>query len=113
LQSGRYRNLESVLQFLVGTQANTQADVVTAVTTNRVDHFEQEPDALLDRATVGVRALVRRRGKKLRDEVAVRGVDIDPVIACQLQVPRGLAECVDDRVDVLLGHFPRGVGIPW
>ena len=48
---------------------------------DRVDRFEREARAVLDRAAVGILALVRAVAQELVDQVAVGGVDLDAVEA--------------------------------
>ena len=56
---------------------------------HRAQHFEPEAGAVLQAAAIFVGAPVLERGVELRDQVAVRGVDLDAVEARLLRARRG------------------------
>jgi hypothetical protein len=61
-------------------------------------------------ASIGVGPPVRSWGEELGDQVAVRRVDLHPVVAGGLEVPRRSAEAVDDHPHLAGGHLVRHVG---
>ena len=73
----------------------------------RAQHFEPEPRAVLEAAAILVAAPVLERRMKLRDEIAMRRVDLD-AIEPRLPRPRsGGGEGRDRLGDAGLGHFLR------
>src|SRR5207253_9734591 len=66
---------------------------------NRADDLEQKARAVLQRPTVFVGSIVDARGEKLREQVAVGGVQLDSVKAGFLRAPsagsKGLHEVID------------------
>ena len=71
---------------------------------HRRDHLDQEPRAVLQRATPIVVAPVGERAEELRDQIAVRGVQRDTGEACPLHLCRGEGELVDGVPNLGLGH---------
>ena len=77
---------------------------------HRAQHLEPEAGAIFEAAAIGVRAAVLERRVKLRNEVAMGGVDFDAVEA-RLARPRGGGGVGRDRDgDSRLGHFLRHDG---
>src|SRR5207248_10331565 len=66
---------------------------------NRADDLEQKARAVLQRPTVFVGSIVDARGEKLREQVAVGGVQLDSVKAGFPRAPsagsKGLHEVID------------------
>ena len=63
---------------------------------DRVDDLEREARAVLDRAAIGIRALVGAVAQELVDQVAVGAVDFDAVEAGALGVVGGVRIVGDD-----------------
>ena len=68
---------------------------------HRVRHLEHQPGAVLDRAAIGVGAMVRAVLQELVEKIAVRAVDLDAVEARGLGVLGALSERLDDARDFL------------
>lgn len=72
---------------------------------------DDEPDPVLESPAVGVGAQVRALRQELREEVAVRAVQLDAVEAGLLQIPCGVGEAVYDAGYVFFCRCARfGVG---
>ena len=78
---------------------------------DRAQRFESEPRPVLEAAAIGVGAPVLERGVKLRNEVAVSGVDFDAVEARLARAHRRGGMSGDRRVDACLRHFLRHDGL--
>ncbi len=74
-------------------------------------HVEPEAGAVLQAAAVFVGAAVFERRMELRDQVAVRGVDLDAVEAGLLRAHRGGDVCGGRLRDARLAHFFRDDGL--
>ena len=78
---------------------------------DRAQRFESEARPVLQAAAVVVGAPVLERGVKLRDEVAVRRVNLDAIEARLARTRRGGGVRGDRRVDARLGHLLRHDGL--
>ena len=68
------------------------------------DHLEHEARAVLDRAAVAIRALVRCRADELLEQVTVCPVQLDTVESGGQGIPGRLGELGDRGLDVGVGH---------
>ena len=66
--------------------------------------LEHEPRSVFDGTAVIVGAIVDPGAQKLRDQVAVRAMQLDPVKPGFAGAPRALGELLDDLVDFRHGH---------
>ena len=82
-------------------EPHDHGEVVPASGADRSDHVAHQPCAVLDRAPVGIRALVVGGGEERGDEVAVRGVDLDPVEAGLLHALGRIRELLDHPGEVV------------
>lgn len=73
----------------------------------RPGHLDDDPSAVLDRAPVLIRPLVRRLGQELSQQVAVGAVQLDAVVPGSVEILRGVGEPLDDVLDLCQGG---GVG---
>ena len=78
---------------------------------DRAQRFEPEPRPVLQAPAICIGAPVLERGVKLRDEVAVSGVDFDAVEAGLARAHGGGGMGGDRRVDARLRHFLRHDGL--
>src|SRR5262249_48954662 len=67
---------------------------------HRVDDLEQEPHAVLDAASISVRALVGTVAQELIDQISVRAMYLDTVEAGRKRVPRSLRILRNDAGDL-------------
>ena len=74
---------------------------------HRAQHLEPEAGAVLEAAAIFVGAAVLERRVELRDEIAVRGVQLDAVEPGFPRARRGGGKGGDGLGDARLGHFPR------
>ena len=72
---------EECVRALRGADLHLQVEVVADARAHRAHGLEQQARAILERPAVLVLAIVDRRGEELREEVAVRAVDLDAVEA--------------------------------
>ena len=89
---------------LVGVQAQPHRVVGTDTLAHGGNDFAQEAAAVLDRAAVFVVALVEVAGQEARNDVGVRGVDLDTVEARAPGAIGGGGEPFDHLRDVGLVH---------
>ena len=75
-----------------GADLHLQVEIAADLGANRADNLEHESRAVLELAAVLVLAIVDRRAEELRDEVAVRAVQLDAVGAGLARAPRALAQ---------------------
>ena len=75
-------------------------EVVPDLGPDRLDGVEEQPRAVLERPAVLVLALVDGRGEELREEVAVRAVDLDAVEPCLPGAAGPRGERALDRLQV-------------
>ena len=66
---------------------------------NRADDLEQKARAVLQRPTVFVGSIVDARGEKLREQVAVGGVQLDSVKAGLPRAPSAGGEGLHEVID--------------
>jgi hypothetical protein len=93
---------------LVCAQPDAHRIVDAARLAYLLDDLDQESHPALERvATVCVQPPIGRGGQKLRDEVAVGGVDLDSVVAGELKVDGRSAEALDDRAHLGGRHLVR------
>ena len=91
----------SIGMALVGADARFDVDSIgtqPAVTTtlHGIEHFEREPHPVVEAAAVVVAAPVGDRRKKLVEQIAMRGVDLDGFDAEPAGAPRGIRERLPD-----------------
>lgn len=72
---------------------------------HRLDHEHHETGAVLERATELVATLVRRLREELAHQVAVRGVQLEPVQAGSGEVRRGTHPALHDLLDLGVGQL--------
>ena len=75
------------------------------------EHFEREAQAVVQRAAVFVGALVGQRRDEARQQIAVRGVQLDHVEARALAALHRLHEIGDHRVHVGARHLARHLAV--
>ena len=93
---------------LVGAEPDADGEVGPAAGADLLDDLDEEARPPLGRvAAVGVEAPVRLRREELRDEVAVRRVDLGAVDPRRGVVGGGAAERLDDLADVGVRHLAR------
>ena len=90
------------LDVLDGVDAHPHREVGPGAGPDGGDHLEQQPGPVLERAAPAVVAGVARREERV-DQVAVPGVQLDPVEPGPPAPLRGRGEEVDDPGDVVLG----------
>ena len=78
---------------------------------HRAQHLEAEAGAIFQAAAVFVGAPVLERRVELRDQIAVRGVDLDAIEARLLRTQRGGDMGGDGLRDARLGHRFRDDGL--
>ena len=76
-------------------------------------HVEAEARAVFERAAVLVVAAVLERGEELRDQIAVRGVDLDAIEAGRLRPRGGVREGRDRLGDALAASSPAARWSRW
>ena len=108
----RFVEIESALDQLARFEANAHHQVGAHRAAHPVEHLQQQPHPVLERPSVGVRALVGDRRKKLVDQVPVAGVDLDAVEASLLHVTGTGDVSVEIGVDVRLLHLLGHVAEP-
>src|SRR5581483_2318317 len=87
-----------------GTEADPDDEIVADRGAHGVDDLDGEPQPVLERASVVVGAVVGGRAEELAGQVAVGGVDLDPVEAA-FPGPAGRRGVGGhDFVDLALGH---------
>ena len=74
--------------------------VVLGMEHHFVEHLVEEAYTVLKRASVLIVAVVRSRGKELRDEICVTGVDLYTVKAALASPIDRFAELLDKRLDL-------------
>ena len=77
---------------LGGADLHLQVEVAADLRADRPDDLDDEPGAVLERPAVLVRAVVDRRAEELRDQVAVRAVQLDAVEARLARAPGAFGE---------------------
>ena len=101
------RQVHPFLELLDPADPRADGEVVTAAGPDRLDDAQRETGPILQRATPLVLALVGGRREELRDQVAVRRVQLHPVEAGVLQVGRRDSETVDQLLDLVRRHGVR------
>ena len=96
--------VEQRIVVLDGADLHLQVEIAADLGANGADDLEHEARAVLELAAVLVLAVVDRRAEELRDEIAVRAVQLDAVRAGLARAARALAERLDDVLDLLDGH---------
>ena len=93
--------------------ADLELDVVVRADLgpDRAHDVEREASAVLERAAVVVVAVVDARGEKLRDQVAVAPVHLDPVRAGFAGAVGSPTEVADDLTDLLHRHPLAGEAV--
>ena len=86
------------LRIAVGRQPDA-GTVGADLADHGVDHLGHQADAVFDRAAIGVGAVVGVVAKKLVDQIAVRGVDLDAVEAGAHRVGRRHGVLADEARD--------------
>ena len=71
---------------------------------DRLDHVEQEAGAIGERAAVLVGAVVDAGAQELREQIAVGGVQLDPVESGFARAPGAARERPDRMIDLLQAH---------
>ena len=87
---------------LLGGEADAEQEVAATALPDPLDDLLQEPSPVLERAAVLVVPAVGVRREELGDEVAVRSVDLDAVVAEVAQVDRALDERLDQLFDLVV-----------
>ena len=98
----RLLRIDAALDALLARHLEADHEVLPAARADRLADLLDEAHAVLQRAAVAVGAPVRPRRQDLRDQIAVRAVQLHPAEAAALEPQR-------DR-DVGLGHVPQLVG---
>ena len=73
--------------------------------TNCLEDFQQHPGAVLDRAAVIILAPVEIGGKKLTEEIAVGGMNLNPVKSGFLNAGRPGGKSTNGFLNIGRGHF--------
>jgi hypothetical protein len=93
---------------LVRAQADADRVVGAAARADLFDHLEEQSDPAFERvAAIRVRPPVRRTREELRDQVSVRAVNLNAVVAAGLEVRGRTPERVHDHPDLARGHLVR------
>src|SRR3546814_7363275 len=66
--------------------------------THRQHDFAQKPHSIFQRSSITVSARIRQRRKKLHYQIAMRGVDLDPVDPALPASPRGSGRSLSHMV---------------
>ena len=109
----RYRQRARVVdgqaagQVVVAAEPHTEWIGAPTTSADLLDDLDENPQPLVEGPTVGVDAPVRLGRQELRDEVAVRAVDLDAVVSSRLEVRGGRSEPIDDHADVGQAHLVR------
>ena len=82
-----------------GRDSNEKRQVGRPLCTNRIHNLQSQPGAVFKAATVVIRALVGQRRKKLVQQVAVGGVNLNQVEAGLQRSARSLLKSLDHRFD--------------
>jgi hypothetical protein len=112
----RLRRVDAARDALVAGQLQADDEIAAAALADRRRHFLHEAQAVLERAAVAVGAPIRPGREDLRNEVAVRAVQLDAAEAAALQ-PLGDGHIlVADAAQLVGGHHMRhgpakGVGL--
>ena len=96
---------------LLAAEPDAEREACRRHVAHRLDHQVQEPHPVLEGSSEGVGAAVGQRRHELGRQVAVRGVDLDPVQAGLDEVLRRDAPPLDDVVDLSMGEHVRRVGV--
>ena len=94
-----------------GGDAHQQRHVLRDRGTDRVHDLHQEPHAPVQVAAVLIGTLVDQRIEELRDQIPVRGVDLDGLEPGGHRAPGGCGELAHNRMDLIHAQFARrGIG---
>ena len=72
-----------------------------------MDNLNQQPASVLTRTAISVGAAIGRRRQEFVDQIAVRGVDLDDVVAGFQRTLGGVAPGLDNRGDLGQRQGPR------
>jgi len=89
---------------LVGAEAHAHGEVATHRLTDRRDHLQREPHAVVEPASVLIGAEVRKRRHELPGQGAVAELELHPVESAFADMDRRQREMSDDLPDVLELH---------
>src|SRR5262245_23586868 len=92
----------------MSSTADTRMNTGRPTRAHRLDELQEQAHARLEVAAVAVCAPVRERRKELMDEVAVRCVHFDDVVAGIERAQRRLAPAGDDLADLVAVESVRG-----
>ena len=91
---------------LLGVQFHEERERTSCLSPDRVDHFQEEPCTVPDRASIRVRPLVEKGREEFAQEVTVGCVELHRIKSCSPGPPCRFPEPAGHPVDLLRGHLP-------